>query len=101
MAFLVRQGEKCQNRSFLAASEPSGSTRLSKMDENVLFSFISTHFFISECFKAIRRKLKILHRGAEDESPSAQIRHALFRGAIFLFLTNRFETFILEKMSEK
>ena len=44
MAFLVRQGEKCQNRAFLAVSEPSGSTRLFEMDEIMLLSFISTHF---------------------------------------------------------
>ena len=89
MAFLVRQGEKCQNSVFLAVSEPSGLTRFSEINEIVFFVFISTHFFISESFKAIRWKLNNYPTAGRKMSPSARVRGRITSSSevrFFIFL---------------
>ena len=82
MAFLVRQGEKCQNRAFLAVSWPSRATQFTEMNKIVLFSLIFTNFFKSKSFKAIGQKLK--NRTLEEDvmHPLTRADGLIFRPAV-------------------
>ena len=86
MAFLVRQGETCQNRAFLAVSWPSGTTQFTKMNKIGLFSLIFTHFFQSGSFKAIRQKQKNRTSEEDVKRPLIWAEGLIFRPAVGYFL---------------